>query len=406
MRRLLVSALAGMALAACFAAPAAAAPDPLSDADGDGIPYQWEVPAPGAGPPKPTSPAKKRCKRSQKLRRGKCVRRCKKGRVFKRGKKGKRGKCVKRKKAKAKRKKATRARASIATASVAPLGADPNHKDVFVQVNYASASIRQSLACSELDAIVAAFANAPVSNPDGQSGIDLHIDAGVTCPSRSYALGGSYVFDAGACPGTTATLLASQLPESRVGTFHVAGFSPTCGGSSGEGGVADLHGTKMAVYTDGPSFAHVLMHELGHNLGLDHPFPGQPNRLSSMNTRLAASPTGNSFDTVEVLDYQRVAIPALDENSLTESAGISAPPAAHDFYVLHYCAGIPAWANAWPGDGAIDWNCNTPPFGTPVIDPAPVSVDVNGDGQLTVFPATHEEWSTLDYASGSQIGPR
>lgn len=377
-------------------------PDPLSDADGDGIPYKWEVP--DAATPVPVPGVK--CTSKQRLLKGKCVPKCKKGRTLKRGK------CVKKKKKAAKRKRAV-AKASQATASVAPLGANPNHKDIFVQIDYASESLRQNVACSELDAIVAAFANAPVSNPDGKPGIDLRIDAGIVCPSRSYKLGGSRIMNAGACPGTSAIFnsIAANFPEGRIGTFHIAGFSPTVCGGGGEGGAGDLGGTKMSVFTDGFGFAHVLMHELGHNLGLDHPFPGQPNRISSMNARLQASDSGSG--STEVLDYQRLSLPALDESNLSEVDGISAPPEAHRFYVSHWCADLlpaPAWRWAWPGDGSIDWNCNSPaivvPPDGPTIDPGTVSADVNGDGQLSVLPATHNEWVTLDYRSGGQIGPR
>ncbi len=384
------------------AKPKPPAPDSLSDADGDGIPYKWEVPA---TTPPPSKGTPKRCTSKQRLLKGKCVPKCKKGRTLKRGK------CVKKKKKVAKRKRA-KAKSSLATASVAPLGANPNHKDIFVQIDYANAGIRQSAACSEFDAIVAAFASAPVSNPDGRSGIALHIDAGITCPSRSYDLGGSRIMDAGPCPGTSAIFdwIGRSFPEGRIGTFHIAGFSPTACGGGSEGGAGDLGGIKMSVFTDGPSFAHVLMHELGHNLGLDHPFPGQPNRISSMNSRLQVSDSGSG--STEVLDYQRFSLPALDESNLSEVAGISAPSEAHRFYVQHYCAdAVPeGWRWAWPGDGSIDWNCNSPaiivPPAGPTIDPGTVSADVNNDGQLSVLPATHEEWSTLGYRSGGQIGPR
>jgi hypothetical protein len=381
------------------AKPPKASPAPdMSDADGDAIPYAWEV------PPPPTSSDDGRCRSNQQLRKGKCVPRCKKGRTLKRGK------CVPRKKPGKRRKKAG-ARASIAPTSVAMLGASPNHKDIFVQVNYASEGLRQSASCSELDAIVAAFASAPVSNPDGRTGIDLHIDAGISCPSRSYDLGGSAIFSAGGCPNFTAVFNASELPESRVGTFHVAGFAPTCG-MTGAAGVANQNGIEMVVFTDGPSFAHVLMHELGHNLGLDHGAFGQPNRLSTMSSVLAVSDTGSGFD--EILDYQRISLPALDEDNLSEEAGISAPPEAHRFYIQHFCAGDNppngGYRSAWPGDGSIDWNCNSssllPPGVPPTIDPGTVPADVNGDGQLTVLPATGPEWPTLNYASGGQIGPR
>ncbi len=371
--------------------PTKPAPNPLSDADGDGIPYQWETTA----PTKPTGP---KCTSKQRLSKGRCVPKCKKGRTLKRGK------CVKKKKSS--KRKRTKAKASLNTASVAPLGANPNHKDIFVQIDFASTALRQSALCSELDKLVAAFANAPVSNPDGKPGINLHLDAGKTCPSRSYDLGGSRVFNAGACPGTSATFNAVNLPESRVGTFHIAGLVPTCGGGGGEGGAATFLGTKMVVYTDGTGFAHVLMHELGHNLGLDHQFPGQPNRLSSMNTRLHVSDSGSG--ATEVIDFQRYSLPALDENNLSEPAGISAPAAAHRFYIPHSCLGG-GIQNAWPGDGPIDWNCNSPillPGQLPTIDPEPQSIDVNGDGQKTILPATHNEWVTLQYSSGGGIGPR
>ena len=374
-------------------APAAFAAS-LSDADGDALPDEWET-----APAESKVPRTGKCTSKQRQFKGKCVpKKCKKGRKLKHGK------CVKKKHRP--RHKHTKARASaIAPTNLASLGADPNHKDVFVQVNYANESIRQNLSCGDLDAIVAAFAKAPVSNPDGTTGVNLHIDAGVNCPGHNYNLGGSTIFNAGPCPTFGETMQAIELPESRIGTFHITGFSPLCG-ESGAAGVGDLGGTRSMLFTEGSGFAQVLMHELGHNFGLDHPYGYQPNRLSVMNSALFVSNTGNSPEG-EVLDYQRISLPALDEKHLSETAGISAPSEAHRFFIPHVCPEGKGTPSAWPGDGPIDWNCNTPsPFDPPTIDSEPQEVDVNGDGQLTVLPATGPEWPTLDYASGGKIGPR
>jgi hypothetical protein len=81
-------ALLLVALCALAAAPAAQAEDPLSDADGDGIPYKWETAAPpSTGAPTTTTPdrgSSPRCKPKQRLRKGKCVPKCKKGKKPKR----------------------------------------------------------------------------------------------------------------------------------------------------------------------------------------------------------------------------------------------------------------------------------------------------------------------------------
>src|SRR5262249_11441547 len=64
-------------------------------------------------------------------------------------------------------------------------GADPRHKDIYVWIDYMSCpggDCGTGDAHSHLpkqaarDAVIAAFANAPVSNPDGTTGINLHLE--------------------------------------------------------------------------------------------------------------------------------------------------------------------------------------------------------------------------------------
>ncbi|ESQ17040.1 MAG: hypothetical protein N838_25450 [Thiohalocapsa sp. PB-PSB1] len=56
---------------------------------------------------------------------------------------------------------------------LATFGANPKHKDVFIEIDYYPGLKPQSAA---IDKVVQAFADAPVNNPDGVSGINLIID--------------------------------------------------------------------------------------------------------------------------------------------------------------------------------------------------------------------------------------
>jgi hypothetical protein len=60
------------------------------------------------------------------------------------------------------------------------MGADPLHKDVFLEIDWLAdqASHRHEPAPSVTVELVAMFANAPLTNPDGTTGVRLHVDAG------------------------------------------------------------------------------------------------------------------------------------------------------------------------------------------------------------------------------------
>ncbi len=301
------------------------------------------------------------------------------------------------------------------------LGASPRHKDIFVELDFSDSGLRAQLSCATLDSLYDAFAAAPVPNPDGTTGINLHIDAGIKCPSRSYAWGGSSLLSLQPGCVTTSTgfdaLGKAAFKSNRFRVFHHFGVVPEfCGGDSG--GVAVKPGTTAVVALQGTGFAHVFMHELGHNLGLDHEPGTFVNHLSVMGQVPQTSADG--VVPHEVLDYQRFTTPALDENALSETAGLGTPD-AHPFFVQWYCppgsnrtGGSPqaVFFNSWPADRDIDWNCSGDQFypGLPGsqsgIDPGTVSADINGDGALTVIPAQSSEWAVLDYASGGQLGPR
>ena len=55
------------------------------------------------------------------------------------------------------------------------MGADPLHKDVFLEIDFMPP---HALEPSAIDAVVQSFDDAPVTNPDGTTGIALHVDNG------------------------------------------------------------------------------------------------------------------------------------------------------------------------------------------------------------------------------------
>ena len=72
-------------------------------------------------------------------------------------------------------------------ADITLLNADPDHKDVYLELDYMGCSAAggdcptgdthdHAPPSSVTDAVIAAFAASPVTNPDGVNGIDLHID--------------------------------------------------------------------------------------------------------------------------------------------------------------------------------------------------------------------------------------
>lgn len=139
-----------------------------------------------------------------------------------------------------------------------------------------------------------------------------------------------------------------------------------------------------------------LMHELGHNLGLRHSgdtdTPEQePNYLSVMNTRFQtgipfATVPGTTSEAGRSFDFSGVALPALDENALNESAGIGAGTV--DITKYNCPSGVLV---SGAGDASIDWNCDGDPNGSGV------SADINGDLGSTIL-SSHDDWGTLDLA--------
>jgi hypothetical protein len=229
--------------------------------------------------------------------------------------------------------------------------------------------------------------------------------------------------------------------------------SPGCGDVSCPGvsgaapknqtsGMAEVNGNDSMVtlsigqfVTAGPSAralmeAGTLMHELGHNLGLNHNGPGpsadepqKVNYLSVMNYRYqttgipVTSTVGSNVPSGSRPDFGHTQFgQALNEGNLSEPGGVGPPPPPepNTKALIRYshpptppcpcpidpCTGLPLpkcdayGAISGPvGPPPIDWNCD----GT--ISPLGVAADINGNGIAGEIqdPAGTEDWMNLFY---------
>jgi hypothetical protein len=286
-----------------------------------------------------------------------------------------------------------------------------------------------------------AFASAPVVNLDGRSGINLHIMLSSQHEETSQVIG-TENSDCDYSWGDVDKLKASSFPLARRPIFHYALYahdSPrepcSFGGVSRNGdfiygGASDFlmtlgdpndYGKKTLQLVEATDF----MHELGHNLGLghggldlDYTDPTNPkvikanhvnskaNYLSVMNYNFSLygltkrDPGSNTF-AVGHLDYSRFGpdvLPDLDENALSEPAGLRAGDAAKDYATKYFCDGkknSDKWIKGL--QQSIDWNCKKPK------SEDPVRANINLDKIPNTFSrlSTTYEWPHLQYRGGA-----
>lgn len=212
-------------------------------------------------------------------------------------------------------------------------GANINHKDIFVEIDYMTGFIPDSL--NVITPVVNAFnaiPNSLANNPDGLPGITLHVVVSDSIPLvdplnlwTDFDSTKSSWFARGLDPATKAM---------RTNVYHYGLFIRTFEDASTPGSDAFYSGkskdSRNFVVSLG-NFAGSndqkqgsLMHEIGHNLGLRHGGSVdencKPNYLSVMSYSFQFS---NLVGT-RPLDYSRSVLGELNEAHLNEGYGVSA----------------------------------------------------------------------------------
>ncbi|MFO0836084.1 MAG: hypothetical protein U0638_14020 [Phycisphaerales bacterium] len=218
--------------------------------------------------------------------------------------------------------------------------ADPMHKDLFVEVD---AMEGQSFTQASIDMVVAAFEAAPHSNPDSQGGIRLHVvvdetDVPLNTDWQLYSdscmpVGFSYfeVLHFGSV-GERSDPSADQILDAKRLAFRHGIVAERS--SPGSGGCGYLGGDQFIIWTAAARVANsdedlamAFMHELGHNLGLDHgggdAINGKPNYPSIMNYVYAYRMAWSAgFWKLDYSGAGAALLPVINETSIDESTGI------------------------------------------------------------------------------------
>ncbi|HEY5946432.1 MAG TPA: hypothetical protein VIV40_13105, partial [Kofleriaceae bacterium] len=248
-------------------------------------------------------------------------------------------------------------------------GADPRHKDVFVEADFGqktSGELEEAITHDEvtqwadywsdrhsaLTSTQRAAHAASIRNPDGTVGVHIHVDTGVTPPSLQWAAlygnwgghnvvppvdnDGDGVID-GAMGYSTARGL--YMASNRLGTFRY-GLRQSSGGGQG-GGLAFTYGGS----------SHVAAHELGHTATLMH--DGRYNSLASINCKPNYPSLMNyGFDSADVGFSDGTGAPTLDNAALVEYHG--ADPTTQGAFLDVLASVYKLTVDKTTGD--IDWN--------------------------------------------------
>jgi hypothetical protein len=266
------------------------------------------------------------------------------------------------------------------------MGVDPRRRDLLVEFDWSG----DAFDCAQhshrptpqnVEKIRAFFARAPLTNRDGTTGINLIVDYG----QGGIFTGGNFVDVPDGAAGNLhepyLTIKAANFAANRAGYFryqlhvHRTSIDPLID----YGGIAYWPGDDSVVAMhcnfSAPHVELVILHELGHNLGLHHGGSDdcdfKPNYNSIMNMRfqhgLDVDCDTFSDPAANVIAFSDGSRPTLDPLAVVEGDGVC--PRDH------------------PAHQPVDWNCNGS------IDPGSVADPLLRCHRILV--SDHDDYSSL-----------
>lgn len=218
--------------------------------------------------------------------------------------------------------------------------ANPLHKDMYVELDYMTFHKPWIQAISDA---VDSFENSPLSNPDGYTGINLHVEVDEEISHQPTTSTANLVSIRDSNLGTIAQRAdpnSANIILAKLTVYHYALFGHSQPGTSSSGVSNGIPAMEFLVSLGAPGWGTdpmtghnvgstdqqegTFVHELGHNLGLGHGGSDgtncKPNYLSVMSySRQMSSLIGD-----RPLDYSRSVLASLPEAGLDENLGISA----------------------------------------------------------------------------------
>jgi hypothetical protein len=294
------------------------------------------------------------------------------------------------------------------------MGASPAHKDILLWLVWMETPTGSNAHTHEPDSaalalVEQAFKSAPVKNPDGVPGINLHIIKSRKPAAEVETLGSGPMsnYNWSAFDAVKKAHLPSVLEGKAFFTVFAHFISPNqdsglARGIPGRDFLVSLGGFTGQVGTRDEK-AGTLMHELGHALGLHHggrdDVQWKPNYLSVMNysfqmNGLWISGRQGNFD------YSRFILGA-PEATLDEKGGLTSELELARYGTLYYCCATCKTPNAERTNTVfvatnVDWNCDTN-FGTSV------STDVNRDKGVSELKGAND-WENIVFTASSTTG--